>query len=136
MKKMCHRKLFQFHSLHHGRAVVVCGCGESLNDLVAPERCVTIGVNDVGRRFQPDYLVVVNPRSQFTGDRFRYVETSKARALFTHLDLGVSTRTSYASGSAAAAAPTFPMRTCSTTPRTHPMSPSASPCTWARHGSA
>ena len=44
--------------------VLVCGCGESLNELEHPERFVTIRVNDVGRRFQPDYLVVVNPRSR------------------------------------------------------------------------
>jgi hypothetical protein len=48
---------------------------------------VTIGVNDVGRRFDPTYLVVVNPRSQFAGDRFRYVEQSRATYLFTQLDL-------------------------------------------------
>ena len=43
----------------------------------------------MGRRFQPTYLVVVNPRNQFSGDRFRYVETSQAHTLFTQLDLGV-----------------------------------------------
>jgi hypothetical protein len=82
--------LADFRDLHRGQTVVVCGCGESLNRLEQPERFVTIGVNDVGRRFTPDYLVVLNPRSQFTGDRFRYIETSRAKALFTQLaDLGV-----------------------------------------------
>ena len=75
--------------MHQGQAILVCGCGESLNELAAPEGLVTIGVNDVGRLLQPDYLVVVNPRRQFTGDRFRYVETSRAKVLFTQLDLGV-----------------------------------------------
>ncbi|MCK7496531.1 MAG: hypothetical protein MZW92_40690 [Comamonadaceae bacterium] len=50
---------------------------------------VTIGVNDIGRRFDPTYLVVLNPRSQFSGERFRYVETSRAQALFSQLDLGI-----------------------------------------------
>jgi glycosyltransferase involved in cell wall biosynthesis len=68
--------------------VVVCGCGPSLRDLPDPTRHITIGVNDVGRLFDPTYLVVVNPRSQFKGDRFRYVEESNAHALFTQLDLG------------------------------------------------
>src|SRR6185369_13953926 len=36
------------------------------------------------------YLVVVNPRKQFGGDRFRHVETSQARYLFSQYDdLGV-----------------------------------------------
>jgi hypothetical protein len=84
------RKLSSFHNLHQGETIVVCGCGESLNELTQPERFVTIGVNDVGRRFQPNYLVVVNPRNQFSGDRFSYVESSRAEYLFTQLNLGLS----------------------------------------------
>ncbi|MET0625889.1 MAG: glycosyltransferase [Pyrinomonadaceae bacterium] len=82
-------KLSDFRERHRGESVVVCGCGESLNELAAPERFVTVGVNDVGRRFTPRYLVVVNPRNQFTGDRFKYVEGSKAEFVFTQLDLGL-----------------------------------------------
>ena len=80
-----------FRNAHAGASILVCGCGESLNTLERPESVTTIGVNDVGRRFTPTYLVVVNRRSQFAGDRFRFVETSGARALFTQLpDLGVA----------------------------------------------
>jgi hypothetical protein len=80
--------LASFRDAHHDQVIIVCGCGPSLNSLEHPERFVTIGVNDVGRLFDPTYLVVVNPRTQFKGDRFRYVEQSNARALFTQLDLG------------------------------------------------
>ncbi len=73
---------------HAGETIVVCGCGRSLADLPTPERWTTIGVNDVGRLFDPTYLVVVNPKSQFRADRFRHVESSRARALFTQLDPG------------------------------------------------
>lgn len=69
--------------------MLVCGCGSSLSQIVAPERVVTIGVNDVGRLFQPDYLVVLNPPQQFSGDRFRYVEQSRARAVFSQFDLKI-----------------------------------------------
>src|SRR5579872_1943796 len=82
--------MLSFQNRHQGAAMLVCGCGASLNELEHPERYLTIGVNDVGRRFQPDYLVVVNPRAQFKGDRFRYVESSQAKFLFTQLDLGMS----------------------------------------------
>ncbi len=78
-----------FRGFHKGATVVVCGCGASLKTFVNPGRCITIGVNDVGRLFHPDYLVVVNPRHQFQSDRFRHVEESKARAIFTQLDLGL-----------------------------------------------
>jgi hypothetical protein len=44
----------------------------------------------VGRLFDPSYLVVVNPPHQFSGDRFQYVEQSRARALFSHIDLAVT----------------------------------------------
>jgi spore maturation protein CgeB len=76
-----------FHGRHRGETIVVCGCGESLNDFADPDEHVTIGVNDVGRRFDPTYLVVVNPRSQFSADRFRYIEQSRAKYLFTQIDL-------------------------------------------------
>jgi GT2 family glycosyltransferase len=78
-----------FRRIHDGESIVVCGCGESLNELERPERFVTVGVNDVGRRFTPDYLIVINPRSQFAGDRFRYVENSRALYVFTQLNLGL-----------------------------------------------
>src|SRR5262245_2096962 len=81
--------LAAYRGIHRGATVLVCGCGESLNLVEHPERFITIGVNDVGRRFTPDYLVVVNPRAHFAGDRFRYVETSAAKALFTQLDLAI-----------------------------------------------
>lgn len=83
------RTLAEFRGFHAGEAILVCGCGTSLNQVVSPERCITIGVNDVGRMFQPDYLVVLNPKDQFHGDRFRYVEESRAKAIFTQLKLGV-----------------------------------------------
>lgn len=78
-----------FRDLHRGETIIVCGCGVSLPDLPHPEGLITIGVNDVGRLFDPTYLVVVNSRHQFRGDRFRYVETSRARAVFSQLDLGI-----------------------------------------------
>jgi hypothetical protein len=81
------KTLADFHNVHAGSTIVVCGCGESLNELTEPEQFITIGVNDVGRKFQPNYLVVVNPRDQFSGDRFTFVENSEAEYLFTQLDL-------------------------------------------------
>jgi spore maturation protein CgeB/predicted O-methyltransferase YrrM len=83
------KTLTDFKNIHKGSEVIVCGCGESLRDLAHPERFTTVGVNDVGRLFHPTYLVVVNPRRQFAGDRFRYVEASQAKYLFTQLDLGI-----------------------------------------------
>jgi GT2 family glycosyltransferase/SAM-dependent methyltransferase len=82
------RTLRDYRDLHLNDTIVVCGCGVSLSELTRPEDFVTIGVNDVGRLFQPNYLVVLNPRSQFSGDRFNYVEQSHASALFTQLNLG------------------------------------------------
>jgi glycosyltransferase involved in cell wall biosynthesis len=82
-------RLGDLRDRHRGETILVCGCGESLNDLTQPNRFITIGVNDIGRRFHPNYLVVVNPRSQFSGDRFRYIKESRAACLFTQLDLGV-----------------------------------------------
>ncbi|MDA2937077.1 hypothetical protein MYX75_02285 [Acidobacteria bacterium AH-259-A15] len=83
------KTLEAFRGIHQGQTIVVCGCGISLDDFKDPERFITIGVNDIGRRFQPNYLVVVNGRQQFWGDRFYYVEHSEAEAVFTHLNLEI-----------------------------------------------
>ena len=80
--------LHAFAGRHPDSTIVVCGCGPSLNDLPDPRGLLTIGVNDVGRLFDPTWLVVVNPPNQFTADRFRHVQASRAQALFTQLDLG------------------------------------------------
>lgn len=78
----------EYRGRHPGDDILVCGCGPSLLELESPASHITIGVNDVGRLFDPTYLVVLNPRAQFKGDRFHHVEQSNARALFTQLDLG------------------------------------------------
>jgi hypothetical protein len=82
-------RLREYRNLHAGETFLVCGCGVSLSQVTAPHRFISIGVNDVGRLFQPDYLVVLNSKHQFAGDRFRYVEESRARAIFTQLPLGL-----------------------------------------------
>jgi SAM-dependent methyltransferase len=79
-----------FRDIHRGETIVVCGCGPSLTELPEPGRLISIGVNDVGRLFDPTYLVVVNGRNQFAADRFRWVESSRARALFSQLDLRIA----------------------------------------------
>src|SRR5690242_19024469 len=76
-----------YWNIHSGETIVVCGCGPSLNALPLPPPCATVGVNDIGRRFDPDYLVVLNPPEQFTAGRFRHVEASRARAVFSQLPL-------------------------------------------------
>lgn len=76
-----------YRDRHAGASVVVCGCGASLALLERPERFLTIGVNDVGRRFTPDYLVVVNERRQFDRERWRHVEGSRALAVFSQFEL-------------------------------------------------
>lgn len=79
-----------YHDRHRGETILVCGCGVSLNDLPSDYAGITIGVNDVGRRFHPTYLVVLNPPSQFRDGRFRHVTETRAQAVFTQLDLGLT----------------------------------------------
>jgi len=80
--------LSAFRGRHGGETLIVCGCGAPAAALAGAWPLLTIGVNDIGRLFNPTYLVVVNPPRQFRGDRFRHVRESKAQALFTQLDLG------------------------------------------------
>ena len=81
--------LSEYRGRHAGKTILVFGCGASAAKVVVPEGCITIGVNDLGRLFDPDYLVVLNTRQQFHGDRFRFVEESRASAVFSQLELGI-----------------------------------------------
>ena len=54
-----------FRDRHAGESVIACGCGSSLSSLLPRPGLVTIGVNDVGRLFDPNSLVVVNPPLRF-----------------------------------------------------------------------
>lgn len=81
------RGFAEFRDVHRGQTILVCGCGASLDLLQDPDRFLTIGVNDIGRRFTPEYLVVVNERRQFDPQRYMYVEASQAKAIFTPYDI-------------------------------------------------
>lgn len=76
----------EYRDKHLGRSIIVCGCGTSLALFRHPERFLTIGVNDVGRSFTPDYLVIVNERHQFKRERYRYVESTQTKVVFTQLE--------------------------------------------------
>jgi hypothetical protein len=75
-----------YRGAHQGATMMVCGCGHSLTQLDSRPSCLSIGVNDIGRRFDPNYLVVVNPRRQFPPERFAAIAGSRAEAIFTTVD--------------------------------------------------
>jgi|SRR5215510_6068929 len=76
-------KFEDFRNKHAGEKILVCGLGESLNLLSSPERVLTIGVNDIGRKFHPTYLLNVNNKIQYKGDRFNFIENTRAKFIFT-----------------------------------------------------
>ena len=77
------RDLRAWRGRHAGETILVCGCGASLSDLHSKPQIPMIGVNDVGRHIDPDYLVVLNPKSQFKPGRFAAIEATRARAVFS-----------------------------------------------------
>lgn len=80
--------LTRYANVCGGESIIVCGCGDLLRGFSASIGIITIGVNDVGRMFDPTCLVVVNPRNQFKGDRFRVASSrrrcSRSSILTTH----------------------------------------------------
>ncbi len=75
--------LRSFKDVHQGKAFIVCGCGQSAGNFKKPTSALTIGVNDFGRNFDPDYLLVMDPPKTFTPERFHYIENSRARYVFS-----------------------------------------------------
>lgn len=82
-------RLADFRGIHYGEAIVVCGLGHSVLGFKDPQRFCTIGVNDIGRAFAPDYLLVMDKPESFGQERFQYIRESKARFVFTDHDLGL-----------------------------------------------
>lgn len=77
--------LESFRNIHAAEKIIVCGCGSSLNLLTEPEQYITVGVNDVGRKFDPKYLLVCNYPHQFQEGRWEYMANSRANVFFTHI---------------------------------------------------
>lgn len=70
---------------------VVAGCGKSLNDLVGMDLPDVVAVNDACAAVEAKYLVVVNDRSTFPPHRWRSIQGTSAKVVFTHLGaLGIN----------------------------------------------
>ncbi|MGA8938583.1 MAG: glycosyltransferase [Acidobacteriaceae bacterium] len=82
-------KLADFRGVHYGEAMLVCGLGHSILRLKNPQRFTTIGVNDIGRAFTPNYLFVMDKPESFGEERFQYIRESQAQYIFTDHDLGM-----------------------------------------------
>jgi hypothetical protein len=76
-------RLRDFRNIHAREAIIVCGCGVSARRFDKPGFARTIGVNDFGRRFDPDYLLVIDASKKFAPDRYTYIENSGARYVFS-----------------------------------------------------
>lgn len=79
-----YKKYESLKNVHQDSKIIVCGCGTSA--LLAKDlNCITIGVNDIGRLFTPDYLVVINDKKSFSDNRWNHIKNTKAKHVFTHI---------------------------------------------------
>lgn len=75
-----------FKDKHKGEKMIITGLGESAEVLGTMDiPCLTMGVNDVARLFNPTYTVIVNDKTSFNEDRWKHIEGCKSDALFTHI---------------------------------------------------
>lgn len=81
---MLNKNFLEFHNIHLGAKIVVCGCGISLLKFKDHHQdFITIGVNDVPALFDPTYLLVTDHPNRFNDRRKKIVNESKAKYLFT-----------------------------------------------------
>lgn len=81
------RSYKDFKNIHKGEKVIVLGCGKSASLVKEMEPCLTIGVNDISRLVETDYLVVVNGRRDFTASRWPFVQNSVCKTIFSQLNI-------------------------------------------------
>lgn len=73
-----------FHNIHKGDKIVVCGCGTSLEDFKEHHsEFITIGVNDVPQAFDPTYLVVTDHPNRFNDSRKKFINESASKYMLT-----------------------------------------------------
>jgi hypothetical protein len=78
------KKLVDFHNIHEGAKIVVCGCGMSLLDFEPHHKdFITIGVNDVPQLFSPTYNLVTDHPNRFNSHRQKIVNEGDYKHLFT-----------------------------------------------------
>ena len=52
------KELKDFYNIHKDDKIIVCGLGNSLNIFNDPEKYITIGCNDISRKFDPTFLEI------------------------------------------------------------------------------
>jgi len=77
----------EFFKKYEGKDIIVLGCGSSVTDFVPkiPEGVVTIGVNDIGDIFTPEFLLVVNSPNTFKPvSRVSTISNNKSKYFISH----------------------------------------------------
>lgn len=97
---MLPKNIKDFHNIHKGKKIIVCGCGTSLESIKDQHQdFITIGVNDVPQMFDPTYLVVTDHPNRFNDTRKKFINESNSKYMMTcvggwrhprlvHFDLG------------------------------------------------
>ncbi len=97
---MLPKKFIDFHNIHEGEKIVVCGCGMSLKEFEPHYKdFITIGVNDVPSLFKPNYNLVTDHPNRFNDKRKKWINETDYKYLLTcvggwrhpriiHFDLG------------------------------------------------
>ena len=73
---------------YKGKDIIVLGCGTSVSGFVdkIPADAVTIGVNDIGDIYTPEYLLVVNSPNTFTpASRANTISNNSSPYMITHM---------------------------------------------------
>jgi hypothetical protein len=74
------------HNRHRGAVCVVCGLGPSVQGWEPPDGLITIGVNDIGRHFIPDYVLVIDRPKTFLkwlpDPRLDYIAKTRPKRAF------------------------------------------------------
>ena len=78
----------EFQNLNHaGKDFIIVGTGPSIVNFKIPDGMISIGCNDLGRYLDPEYLVIVNAKQEFIGDRYPFIENTNAKYVLSHLSL-------------------------------------------------
>lgn len=78
----------ELYKKHEGEDIIILGCGTSVVDFVGkiPDNVTTIGVNDIGGIYTPEYLLVVNSPKTFNPQtRVDTIMNNTSPYMITHI---------------------------------------------------
>jgi len=76
------------HEKYVGFKAIILGNGKSINDFKPLPDTITIGVNDINKKIDPDYHLLVDTTTRFSKERILEIYKTNSKSILTQVNKG------------------------------------------------